>query len=402
MAAFIIYYVLLALWLPLTWPMLRLRRWARLVLAMVAAAGILATLHEVRMNLGAAAEIRFDILFIGAALLVLYALAAAVLFAAGWRRAAAGLGLVVLLIGGISGYQWVLLDRESERLREVFDARNRLLFEAGFRDRASYEQRFGPFGTAAGPRPEGHWLAEGPARYSRLIVNGEGRVGLFFPCSGDTECTYGPEGTALEPTDGDTGARWRASLDPPSVAPLLITIARAGGDHLMVQVHEQTTRFARAPPPIDPSPAPRALTYQGAFARVVCEGAYAKVRQVWLWREGARLYAVGIFAPLVAGRRAGFVVPVLLDEGAPAGEAWSFAWERHGRSWTATIALDDAAPALSMTRGVESTEHGALEAARVFPVEASPLAPRTTKADWDHWFEIMLVGHFSAADIPTC
>ena len=30
MAAFIIYYVLLALWLPLTWPMLRLRRWARL------------------------------------------------------------------------------------------------------------------------------------------------------------------------------------------------------------------------------------------------------------------------------------------------------------------------------------------------------------------------------------
>ena len=112
MAAFIIYYGLLALWLPLIWPLLRLRRWARLALAVVVAAGLLATLHEVRMSLGSAAEIRFDILFIGAALLALYALAAAVLLAAGWRRSAAGLGLVVLLIGGSATYQWVLLDRE--------------------------------------------------------------------------------------------------------------------------------------------------------------------------------------------------------------------------------------------------------------------------------------------------
>ena len=37
-----------------------------------------------------------------------------------------------------------------------------------------------------------------------------------------------------------------------------------------------------------------------------------------------------------------------------------------------------------------------------FRDEAIALAPLTSKADWDHWFEIMLVGHFSAADIPAC
>lgn len=199
MTAFLLYYALLVLWLPLIWPLLRLRRWSRLVLAMVVAAGLLATLHEVRMTFGRAAEIRFDILFIGAALLVLYTLAAVVLLAAGWRRSAAGVGLVVLVIGGIAGYQWVLLDRESERRREIFDEQHALLFEAGFRDRETYEQRFGPFGGAAGPRPVGHWLAEGPSRFSRLIVNGEGRVWLFFPCSGEAECAYGTAGTGLEP-----------------------------------------------------------------------------------------------------------------------------------------------------------------------------------------------------------
>jgi hypothetical protein len=398
MTAFLLYYALLALWLPLVWPLLRLRRWSRLVLAVVVAAGLLATLHEVRMTFGRAAEIRFDILFIGAALLVLYALAAVVLLAAGWRRVAAGIGLVVLVIGGIAGYQWVLLDRESERRREIFDEQHALLFEAGFRDRETYEQRFGPFAGAAGPRPVGHWLAEEPSRFSRLIVNGEGRVWLFFPCSGEAECAYGPAGTGLEPTGPD----WRASLDPRAGPPLEVTIARAEGDRLTLRVKDQTTVFAKAPPPIDPTPAPRALDYLGAFARVVCQGPYAKVRQVWLWREAARLYAVGIFAPLVAGTHARFVNPVLLGEGVPASEAWTFAWERNGRSWTATVALDGPAPEFTLTRGDEAPEGGGLNAAPVFRDEVIALAPLTSKADWDHWFEIMLVGHFTAGDVPAC
>ncbi len=402
MTAFVLYYVLLALWLPLIWPMLRLRRWSRLVLAIVVAAGLLATLHEVRMSLGRAAEIRFDILFIGAALLALYALAAVVLLVAGWRRVATGVGLVVLVIGGIAGYHWVLLDRESERRREIFNEQRALLFAAGFRDRETYEQRFGPLAGEPGPRPVGHWLAEGPSRFSRLIVNGEGRVWLFFPCNGEAECAYGPAGTGLEPAAAGTEAQWRASLDPKAGAPLEVTITDAGDDRLALRVKDQTTVFAKTPPPIDPAPAPRALDYLGAFARVVCQGPYARVRQVWLWREAARLYAVGIFAPLVAGTYARFVHPVLLGEGVPTGEAWTFAWERNGRSWTATIALKGPAPALVLTRGNEAPEGGALEAAPVFRDEVIALAPLTSKADWDHWFEIMLVGHFSAGNVPTC
>jgi hypothetical protein len=296
--AFLLYYALLVLWLPLIWPMLRVRRRARLLLAAVVAAGLLAALHEVRSTLGTAAEIRFDILLIGAALLSLYALAAVVLFAAGWRRAAAALGLVILLIGGSAAYKWILLGRESERLREVFHARNRLLFEAGFRDRETYERRFGPFTGAPGSHPSGHWLADGPSRFSRLIINGEGRAWLFFPCA-KTQCAYGPAGTALEPIGAGPTSQWQASLAPQAGVPLEVTIARGSGDHLTLQANDRSSVFAKRPPPIDPTPARRSLVYLGPFARVTCQGRHAKVRQVWLWREQARLYAVGIFAPLV-------------------------------------------------------------------------------------------------------
>ncbi len=400
-AAFLLYYALLVLWLPLIWPMLRLRRGGRLVLAAVVAAGLAAALYEIWMTLGAAAEIRLDILLIGPALLGLYALATIVLFAASWRRAAAGLGFVVLLIGGSAAYKWILLGRESERLTEVFHARNALLFEAGFRDRETYERRFGPFTGMAGPHPTGHWLADGPSRFSRLIVNGEGRAWLFFPC-GETECAYGPGGRGLEPADAAPGAQWHASLAPRAGTPLKVTIARAAGDRLMLHANDRSTVFAKAPPPIDPAPARRSLVYLGPFAQVACEGPYAKVRQVWLWREGARLYAVGIFAPLVAGRHAGFVQPILLGEGTPAGEAWTFAWERNARSWTATVALSGPEVILTLARAGQEPKRMVLDAAPLFRDEAIELAPLTGKADWDHWFEIVLVGHFSAGDIPAC
>jgi hypothetical protein len=398
-AALLIYYALLVLWMPLLWPMLRLKRGPRISLAAVVAAGLGAALYEIWMTLGAAAEIRFDILLIGIALLGLYGLATVVLFVAGWRRAAAALGLVVLLIGGSATYEWVLLGRESQRLTEVFHARNALLFEAGFRDRETYERRFGPFPGTAGSHPTGHWLADGPSRFSRLIINGEGRVWLFYRC-GETECAYGPGGSDLERSA--PAPRWRATLAPRAGGPLDVTIAREDGDRLTLRTSAGSTVFAEAPPPIDPAPARQSLVLLGSFARVTCQGQHAKVRQVWLWREEARLYAVGIFATLVAGRRAGFVQPVLLGEGARAGEAWTFEWARNGRSWTATIAPNGPETIVTLARDGQEPERAVLEAAAVFRDEAIDLAPLTAKADWDHWFDIVLTGHFSSGDIPAC
>ena len=110
-----------------------------------------------------------------------------------------------------------------------------------------------------------------------------------------------------------------------------------------------------------------------------------------------------LLAPIPVGEIRFEVTPaVLLGEGVPAGEAWTFAWERNGRSWTATVALSGPKPELTLTRGDEAPEGGALEAAPVFRDEVIALAPLTSKADWDHWFEIMLVGHFSAGDVPAC
>jgi hypothetical protein len=179
-----LYFVLLAAWLPLVWPLLRLRGWPRAVLALVVLAGLGAVLHEVRMFLGDPAEIRLDILLIAAALLCLYALATVVLFAARWRRTAGLLGLLLLSVGGAMAYDWIALGRESERLRAALHTRNALLFDAMFRDPETYEGQFGPFSEAPGGHPVGHWRAEGDRQYTRLIVNAEGRVWLFHRCDG--------------------------------------------------------------------------------------------------------------------------------------------------------------------------------------------------------------------------
>ena len=84
------------------------------------------------------------------------------------------------------------------------------------------------------------------------------------------------------------------------------------------------------------------------------------------------------------------------------GERWSFAWSRDGRSGTASIALTGADAQLALTLDGRPEERAVLTRQAVFRDEAIELAPLTTKADWDHWFDIVLVGHFSSGDVPAC
>ena len=57
---------------------------------------------------------------------------------------------------------------------------------------------------------------------------------------------------------------------------------------------------------------------------------------------------------------------------------------------------------LTLERDGEHAAPAALGRDAVFRDEAIELAPLTGKADWDHWFDIVLVGHFSSGDIPAC
>lgn len=106
MTAFLLlYYALLLAWLPVLWPAFHIKGWSRTWLLIVAASGLLATIHEVRTVFWTFNAIRLNILVIGLALGVLYAVTTAVMFRNSWRKSAAALLAVLVVAGGGMAYQ---------------------------------------------------------------------------------------------------------------------------------------------------------------------------------------------------------------------------------------------------------------------------------------------------------
>ena len=267
MTVYGLYWGLLVLWVPLLWPALQLRGAARVWLLLVIAGAFVALLHETRMFLFSPAAIRLDIILISVALVTLYGSAAALLLIKRWTRLAASFAIALLVLGGGMSYAWVDAGRESERVRAAFEEGNRLLFEAKFRSEADYQRHFGPFPETGEDLPTGHWRAEASANFTRLIVNAQGRAWLFYRCQSDAECHFGPGGTGLRAVPGGP-QQWQASLQPRAGQALDVSIIRTGAGMLSVAVRNETLRFSKAPPPIEPEPAPHALAFHGAFASV--------------------------------------------------------------------------------------------------------------------------------------
>lgn len=398
---FLLYFALLVIWVPLLWPAFRLTGGARIWLLIVTAAGLFALLHEIWMLFGTPTEIWFESLMIGIALACLYVSAAAIMFRAKWRRSAASLALALVLIGGGMAYGWLSIDREFQRFTEIYNARDALMFEAKFRDPDTYESYFGPFNAAPGDHPTGHWQAQDHPCYSRLIINAEGRAWLFYRCDG-TECHFGPQGTGMQRIGDGTKRRWEVTLGECMGGNVAVRITEEDADRLSVEIKGQTVVFAKAPPPVNAAPAGVSLVFLGPFADVACQGQHARVRQIWLWQEDGQLYAVGIFSTLLVGERADYVSPVLMGAGVKDGDGWSFQWEQYWRSWKASIALKGTDAILTLERDGHRPERIVLKGKSVFQDEVIDLAPLTTRADWEHWFNIVLVHHYSSADIPPC
>ena len=404
MMMYFIYCGLLVIWVPLLWPVVRLKGGARLWLVFVIGAGIAALIHEIRMYLWSHASIRLDILVISVALGCLYVSAVALLFFKHWRRTATLLSVVLILIGSGMIQQWMQAGRESQRVREAFRESNVLLFKAKFRSADTYTSYFGPFTGASVSHPTGHWRIDGRSHLTRIVINAQGLVWLFFQCQEDAECHSGPGGSGLR-ASGDQPRQWEASLKPEVGTPFDIKMTQAEFDSLWIELNEQTHRFAKAPPPIDPAPAEQSLEFLGPFENVECAGAHAKIRQIWLWGDSARRYAVGIFKTVVAGRHARFIRPVVMGEGVSDGDGWRFAWHQDGRSGTAFIThkADNAIVTVDQEgRDLEDADQLVLKSGIVVYDERIALAPRTTSADWHHWFDNVFVGHFSSGYIPVC
>jgi hypothetical protein len=91
-------------------------------------------------------------------------------------------------------------------------------------------------------------------------------------------------------------------------------------------------------------------------------------------------------------------VPVLvLGEAERQNDGWHFAWQLHGRPGTATIDLNERGLILTLDldgRDLEDTDKLLLEHGDIFTDERIELAPLTSSADWHHWFDNVLTGHF--------
>ncbi len=401
---YLTYCGLLVIWLLLLWPAFRLKGGARLWLLVVVAAGVAALVYETRMYLWSHAAMRLDILLISMALGCLYGSAAVLLLIKRWWTTATLLAIALVVIGGVMINKWIEVGHESQRVSAAFHEGTRLLFRAKFRSPETYADYFGPFDGAAGSHPTGHWQVTERSQFTRLIINAEGRVWLFYQCQEDAECHYGPEGSGLEPS-GDNPRQWQASLKPSVGLPVDVEITQSNSGTLSVALREQTIQFAKTPPPVDPAPDPQTLDYLGSFGQVACSGAHATVRQVWLWQDGARGYGVGIFSTLVAGRQNGYVPPVVMGAGVRQDDGWHFAWQQDAGAGTAVVVLVGGNAILTLDkdgRDLEDADQAVLEGGAVFYDERIELAPLTTGADWQHWFGTVLVGHFASGFVPAC
>ncbi len=404
MLMYSLYWGLLVAWLVLLWPAVRLKGPVRLWLLVVICAGISALAYETYMILRSSADIRLDILLISIALAVLYTTAVLLLFARHFHVSATALAAILVAIGAGMGYEWLGLGRESQQVRETFEEANRLLFSAKFRSPQTYDTYFGPFAGAAGDLPAGHWQIEERDHFTRIIINVKGRVWLFYQCQEDAECHSGPGGSGLREVAGQP-ERWTASLEPQVGLPFDIKVNRLQRDTLSVEIRGQIHRFSRAPPPIDSSPRRQVLDYLGPFSNVECSGQHAKVRQVWLWQDGMRLYAVAVFSTLVAGRQTLFVPALVLGEGTRQADGWHFAWHLPDGSGVATIDQREAAVSLALNlagRDVEDANELNLEPGGIFSNEKIELAPLTGSADWQHWFDNVLSINFISGRVPSC
>jgi hypothetical protein len=179
-----------------------------------------------------------------------------------------------------------------------------------------------------------------------------------------------------------------------------LTIAPPAGDALVVDIDGKPARFRRTPPPLLDRQEDENLAYLGAFSAAERVRQHARVSQIWLWRSDAELLAVGIFRYLLPGQRADFVAPVVLGRGSAKDDRWRFRWEENERAREALVRILEGGVEIDLPGEEHHWPPHSLALHAIFRDPAIELAPLTSVADWEHWFEVQLAAHFSSGEIP--
>jgi hypothetical protein len=170
----------------------------------------------------------------------------------------------------------------------------------------------------------GHYVADRSKGgfLTRLVVNADGKVWVFFTCNGGAECVYVEgEDEALKstgPTAIASGLKssvgtWTMNLDLKRESPerLTATLADSGAANRFASSTANLT-FTRAPPPTfavatNPARAPDQVKFLGVFSNGHVDSDSLVVVQVWIWQKDHAVFGRYVRQGWKLGTLASFV-----------------------------------------------------------------------------------------------
>ncbi|GJL79593.1 MAG: hypothetical protein NPINA01_25820 [Nitrospinaceae bacterium] len=350
------------------------------------------------------AMIRVDIFLISLLVLIAYALGAAGLIRSRQQGLANINFFTVLLIPLIAitglGFQALNIGKETAALGKLLDTKNKLLFEAMFRDEETTRRYFGNL-VSETKSIVGHWrLIEGRLP-SRLVINDDEKAWAFYRCA-DTECLLGAaplEGTRLTFTHRVIPVKHFEVKEVSSGQLILVKISEEAQP---AANPPETMTFVKEAPPAYQSKGPAdAIKYLGSFSHLKEHKQHITVTQLWMWQGPNGPLAVMVYNTPVKGRKAEFIIPWNLGEGRPAekpGE-YEFAPTERFKQVRAGLPVDSKVE-LSLENKSGKMETLILVQKEHLFDDTISLAPTVSVPRWREWFQTVFTGHFFSWNVP--
>jgi hypothetical protein len=367
---------------------MRAARWAA---AFIVAAGA----GDLLLTLAASGEpIRVDLVL----LLPLVAIADLAAGYAALRRGngfAVRTGAMALLALGAAGVSaQILMARHTAEVNGLLDQKRKLLFEARFRDEASFRRAFGEITSATDPVAGHYQPAERHWWLSRVVINASGDAWLYYH-HGETESLYG-RGRQVTPGVFEvrqdlTEQAHRFTLSPAERDWRATLSSSRGSDPRVngVLLRRTAPRFSGAPPDTGE------IAGRGVYSNVqpVSEQ-HRRLVQLWLWHNGSEIWGCYVRSIQVRNTLARFIHPARFEGKLTrrAGGVLTFSAKAGDDSLVGV--LPKGSLLLRIDYRGSPLEEVTLEPRAVIEDEIFDFAPPSSRRAQQEWFRAVLTGTF--------
>jgi hypothetical protein len=331
---------------------------------------------------------------------------------------AAGLALVLISLNAASGI--VRIFAEGHAVSRQIDLQKKLQFEAMFRDQSSVKHFFGDI-NGGGNTWAGHYVADriNGGFLTRLVINTDGKVWVFFTCSEGAECVYiEGEDEALKGSGPAVNAgglkapvgtgTMHLELKRESADRLSATLAMEAADSGTANRLASTTAnvmFARTPPPAfagaaNPARAPDQVKFLGVFSNGYLDSDALFVVQLWIWQKDGAAFGRYVRRGWKLGTVASFVSTQpfsgTLDDGSHAIDFAVSKQEGFRGTFNGSDILDG--EVLWFGRPLHAIT---LKKKELLPGFSYEYAPLTSEKETRAWLETMSVGKMVEWQLPA-